>query len=191
MLIACPSNKAADTALSSFLRTYGKQNKHSRAVRFVGGYQSFEKTRAAASQDTDMSAFKGIVNPTLANALKANPDHVLHIKLNKGIEKWSTNSKHTQHKEAKTYLDSLAQSNGQLEGSTANDVRKTLGILAEASTGYYVQHEVNIFFATCARACHDTLIEDFKSGAAFLDESGQATIPDICMTIDLYKGSVK
>ncbi|KAF2026383.1 hypothetical protein EK21DRAFT_92416 [Setomelanomma holmii] len=187
VIYTCASNKAVDAALSAF-RKY--QDATIRAVRFVGGLQSFEKKRDLAAPGADMTVFDGLANPTITAATKANPDSMFHIKREKSIRKWAEIESHRMHDKAKEYFDNIGNTQ-KLSSQKAKQKAKDIKILNEEFTDYFVQNEVDIVFTTCSSACHPTLNGNFKLVAAFIDEAGQATIPDTCMALDPFKESIK
>ncbi|KAJ4368132.1 hypothetical protein N0V83_006487 [Neocucurbitaria cava] len=187
VLYACPSNKAVDAALSAFSH---KNDAKLRAVRFVGGYQAFEKRKAAVAPGTDMAEWEGLVNPTMTAAMKANPGTLFHVKMAEAIKTWSGLQAHIMNKAAKDYLARLAKGN-KLSGDRARENRKQLNMKKEELAQHFVENEVDIVFTTCSSACHPALSEHFAPTVAFIDEAGQATIPDTCMALDPYKESMK
>ena len=190
VIFTCSSNKAVDAALAAFQARAGRTNTEIRAIRFVGGYQTLQKHGDTAVPGTGLKALEGLANPTLTATMKANPGTIIHLQLNAAIKKWAQNPSHAQNSNAKEYLDVLAKV-GKLSGQQVSQNKKTLSARTEDLTDHFIQHEVDIIFTTCASACHPVLAFNFKPSVAFIDDAGQAPIPDVCMALESYKESVK
>jgi hypothetical protein len=190
VLYTCPSNKATDAALSSFLKdrnTPAPQPSAVRAVRFVGGYKTYQERMKEADPKADVEEWDGLLSATITAAAKSNPDALYHIQKDKAVVRWATSEGHEMKADAKSYCDLLAKVNKHDKRSD----KKKLAVLDEKITQFFLEKEVNIVFTTCASACHDVLRQYWKPAAAFLDEAGQATVPDICMALEPFKESIK
>ncbi|KAI0581028.1 AAA-12 multi-domain protein [Pyrenophora tritici-repentis] len=183
VIYVCNSNKTVDAALDSFRK---KQNPKISAIRFVGGYQTYEKYTQAVVPGANLEELVSAINPTMTAAMKANPDTLFHVQLRKQIDLWAAAPEHKMHREAKDYVEKLAAD----KNTKASDNTKASKGLQEMLTQWFVEHNIDIIFTTCSSASHSS-IQHFKPSSAFIDEAGHATIPDVCMAVDPFKEHVK
>ncbi|KAF2126710.1 hypothetical protein P153DRAFT_68485 [Dothidotthia symphoricarpi CBS 119687] len=211
VLYACPSNKAVDAALTNFNQHNDRsvsstqqppsnsqapvqppKERKIRAVRFVGGYKTYQERKKLAGPNATVEDLEGLVNPTILSAIKANPDSLFHDQLEQAIKRWGSIETHSMYAIVKEYTSLLAKAKkGKSSHKDAKADAKKMRVNLDRCTEYFVEHEVDIIFTTCSSACHDTIAGSFKPDVAFVDEAGQATIPDVCMALDPYKESIK
>jgi hypothetical protein len=187
VLFTCPSNKAVDASLRAYCSKLPSNSKV-KAVRFVGGYKTYED-RKKRIETSDDQPWDGLLSSTIEAARKANPDSLFHIQKELAIRTWATNADHAMHAQAKTYAKNLSKLE-KLKGKDRQEAAKQVRILDEDLTDHFVETEVDIIFTTCASACHPVIAERFKPAIAFVDEAGQATVPDVCMALDPYREHV-
>jgi DNA polymerase III delta prime subunit len=204
VIYTCTSNKATDTALSSFLKNMQRaesstaakatnQGESSKApvprkivaVRFVGGLKVWE----FATMDTE-KAWEGVTTPTILAASNANPDTLFHIQLGKAIRRWADALEHKMKTTAREY-QATVKSIKENKRARRYETRKNLVVLEEQLVKHFVENEVDIVFTTCSSAANPTIQTSFKPDVAFIDEAGQATIADTCMALDPFKESIK
>ncbi|OAL51959.1 hypothetical protein IQ07DRAFT_506898 [Pyrenochaeta sp. DS3sAY3a] len=187
ILFTCPSNKAVDAALSSFLK---KRQTEPCVVRFVGDYQTYEQREKLAAPGTTGDEYDGVVDLNITATARSDPDTLFHKQLDKAISKWASNPIYDMHGAAREFRDNLAKAKSVC-GKQRSEINRKLQVSHETLTKHFLKHDVDMVFTTCSSACHPTLANAFRPMAAFIDEAGQATIPDVCMALDPFKEDIK
>jgi hypothetical protein len=196
VMYACSSNKAVDTALQAF-RAICKKYRDDRgptarkitAVRFVGGYRSFQALEERAI-DTEHNQWEGIANSTMLAAAKANPEQLFHVQLNKAIAAWQISKTHPMSEDADAYMTQVSHAKKQKVGQKSKEARR-IRALEDKLTKYFLNNDVDIVFTTCSSAPHPTLYGGFDPATIFVDEAGQTTIAEMCMALDPFKETTK
>lgn len=196
VMYACSSNKAVDTALQAF-RAICKKFQDNRgpnarkitAVRFVGGYRSFQAL-AERAVDSEHNQWEGIANSTMLAAAKANPEQLFHVQLNKAIAAWQISKTHPMSEDADAYMTLVSHAKKQKVGQKSKEAKR-IRALEDKLTNHFLNNNVDIVFTTCSSAPHPTLYGGFDPAAIFVDEAGQTSIAEMCMALDPFKETTK
>jgi hypothetical protein len=191
VLFTCPANKAVDAALATYNKKAPKKQKL-RVIRFTGGPVASEPPKKAAKAGPDDAAkasWQALFAASVNVGSSAHPEQNYWTVKRKAIGKWSANWDHPMHETAVEYVALETQSKTQ---STKNQkkVARDMKQLEEPLADHFLKHEVDIVFATCSSAMHETLVGRFKPDVAIIDEAGQATIADACMAVEPYKETI-
>jgi hypothetical protein len=191
VLFTCPANKAVDAALATYNKKAPKMQKL-RVVRFTGGPVASEPPKKAAKGGPDEAAkasWQALFAASVNVGSSAHPEYNYWTVKRKAIGKWSASWNHPMHQTAVDYVALETQAKTQ---STKNQkkVARDMKQLEEPLADHFLKHEVDIVFATCSSAMHETLVGRFKPDVAIIDEAGQATIADACMAVESYKETI-
>ncbi|KAJ4303203.1 hypothetical protein N0V90_002096 [Kalmusia sp. IMI 367209] len=186
VMFTCPSNKTVDAALTSFDKVAEEAIKK-RTVRFVGGYTAFEDSSARKTTSQAASSAKFA---TIEAAKEVNGDYLYHVRKATAIDTWAADVAHPMNGTAKEFASAMPKL-GNKQGEALNRERKHVRALEAKLAAFFLEHEVDIVFAICGSAGNEEIVEGFKAVVMFIDEASQATIPDVCMTVEPYAEHIK
>jgi hypothetical protein len=190
-VFACTTNRAVDKVLSCCLGI----NPSLKAVRFVGGFRSTKST-------SDSNTTTGIGDGTVSDEEEhfemyldqldikeaTHSKHLFQVRKLEAVKDFASDDRHPQCENAKHYL-LLREELFEAKGKFRKAIQMQLDDVDKPLHDYFLEHCVDAVFVTCSSACHEAL-QNYKAQVITVDEAGQATKSDMCMTTAPFKESL-
>jgi hypothetical protein len=199
-VFTCPKNRAVDKAMNDCLKAHPKI----RAIRYVTGFRGeavVKKATSASASDTANANVSFGEEQKLDEAWElylglcdlrqtAHPNHLYNKVKIDAITTWASNAAHGLHDKTVEYLEKRKTVDQIKDSKERSATRGHLSVLDATLTSYFFKECVDLVFVTCSSACHDDL-KSFDARIAYVDEAGQAALPDLCIVAGAFQKSLR